>query len=114
MSDRNSRSYLIRLEKARIENEDKKKRVYWNPRGSLPRQTSHYSNTLTLPNNNNFNNTFIKEDNFYINKNNSILGSGSDKGNRTINYNLKDTKRNLKNELLNIECLTIKTESDEE
>ena len=53
MSDKTKRGYLIRLEKARYENEDKKNRVYWNPRGSLIKQTSHYSVNLTLANNNN-------------------------------------------------------------
>ena len=49
-------------------------------------------------------------------QNNSILNTacGTDEKNKNSTYNLNDTKRNLKTELLNIECLTIKTESDQE
>jgi hypothetical protein len=125
MNDRNSRGFLIRLEKARFENEDKTNRVYWNPRGSSISKTSHYSNNLTLPNNNNLtsnnNNTnsvksLFKQSENKVNLNNSILNTacGTDEKNKNSTYNLNDTKRNLKTELLNIECLTIKTESDQE
>lgn len=124
MNDRNSRGFLIRLEKARFENEEKNNRVYWNPRGSSICKTTHYSNNLTLPNTNNLNlinnntnscKSLIKQEENKIN-NNSILNNicGTEEKNKNSTYNLHDTKKNLKTELLNIDCLTIKTESDQE
>lgn len=115
MNDRNSRIHLIRLEKARYENEEKKSKVFWNPKnpkGSLVRQTSHYSNnlTFTLPNSNSTKSLINNNEFKTLVRNNSICGSGLER-NKTL-YNLHDTKRNLKTELLNIECLTINTESD--
>jgi hypothetical protein len=125
INDRNSRGFLIRLEKARLENEEKTNRVYWNPRGSSICKTSHYSINLTLPNsnnltlNNNNNNScksLIKQSENKNIINNSILNTAfdTDEKNKNSTYNLNDTKRNLKTELLNIECLTIKSESDQE
>lgn len=113
MNDKTSRGYLIRLEKARFENEEKNNRIIWNPRG-LIRQTSHYSRNLTDQNNLNSNNSLIKKDENKAIRSNSIIGSGSNETNNTSRYNLNDTKKNLKTELLNIQCLTINTESDEE
>ena len=86
MNDKPSRGFLIRLGKARFENEETKNRAYWNPRGSLIKQTSHYSCNLTLPNSNNKNSnkSLTKYDENITNKNNSILGSGSDEKNKNI------------------------------
>lgn len=124
MNDKSSRGYLIRLEKARFENEEKNNRVYWNPRGSLIKQTSHYSNNLTINTaNTNSNKLFVKniktEEDKIINKNNSLIlnnkkSEGSLEKNKVNSYNLYDTKKTLKLELLNLECLTVPSESDQE
>lgn len=103
LNDSNSRGHLIRLEKARQENEDKRKRVYWNCPGSLIKQTTHYSNSYSLQNclttkeESSPNPTL--EDEIYKN---------------CSHKNFQFFQKNLRDELKNIEALTIETESDED
>lgn len=104
LNDPNSRGYLIRLEKARQENEEKRKRVYWNSRGSITKKNTHYSNGNTY-----FNCLTTKEDN----NSNSIINQ--EELNKNFSHiNLYDVQQTLRNELKNIDGLTIETESEED
>lgn len=104
MNDPKSRGYLIRLEKARQENEEKKKRVYWNSRGCLTKKNSHYSfSNYTL------NCATTKDDQ----SSNSTLHQQEDLTKNFSQINLYHVQKTLRNELNNIDGLTIETESDE-
>jgi len=105
LNDAKSRGYLIRLEKARQENEEKTKRLYWNSRGSLTKKNSHYSfSNYTL------NSATTKEDNF----SNSIINQQQEDLNKNFSQiNFYQVQKTLRNELNNIDGLTIETESDE-
>lgn len=105
MTDPNSRIYIIRQEKARQVNEDKKKRVYWSSKNSFPKNNlslgiSNINPAILLTAKDEENNNNILNSN-YINKNLQKL-------------NLNAFKKNMRYELNNIECLYVKTESDDQ
>lgn len=105
LTDPNSRIYIIRQEKARQVNEDKKKRVYWSSKNSFPKNNlslgiSNINPAILLTAKDEENNNNILNSN-YINKNLQKL-------------NLNAFKKNMRYELNNIECLYVKTESDDQ
>ena len=99
LNDNFSRGYLIRVERARQEREDKMRMTNWNSRGSLPKKKINY-NKFTLNNLNTrdeiTSNTILEED---LNRNLSQI-------------NLNYAKKSLRNELHSINILS--KESDDE